>query len=231
MPIESYFQYKLADPIFSLLIAAPIILIAAAIAYRMIRDTSKFATRRRHDITLASEILVIAGVVGIFAFVGRTKNENITVEFIKAAKDAEYVQAVDFHQLKQQICVDPHLASPEVRAANSRACEMFNDAQHRFALDSGLPFLNRDIQKISEIPNLSTEKVKLLTKAKESTGVLLDANNKKTLHEYRLRQASSSTSWNFVFVIAFLVCIGIGFKCGRAAADSANERWPRTKQE
>lgn len=231
MPLEFYFQYKLADPIFALLIAAPIILISAVVAYLTIRRTNASAAKWRNRFTLAAEILVIAGVVGIFAFVGRTRNENISVELVKTVKDAEYAQAVDFHQLKRQVCVDQHLAPPEVSAANTRSCEKFNDAEHRFSLDSFLPFLARDLQLISEIPNLSAEKVKLFTKAKESTWVLVDARNKKALHEHRLGEASSSRSWNFIFGIAFLVCIGVGFKCGRAAADLANESWPRKKQE
>ncbi len=222
MSLELDWLYKLSDPVFALCLSAPIIVISSLGAFYAIRRTANTA-KWRNLISFVAEILVVVGVVGIFAFVGRARNDILTAESVREVKNAEYAQAVDANRLKQAICAAPRLSSPGARVANSEACEKFSDAQRRFNIDSSLAFLARDYQRISETPGLSATQIKLFTDAAKSTLVFLEAKNAKALHEHRQREANSITSWQLVLGIAFLVSIGVGLKCGRAAADL----WPR----
>ena len=223
MSLDFDWLYKLSNPAFTLGISAPIIGIAALGAFCAIRSASDTA-KWRNRISFAAEILVIVGVVGIFAYVGRARNDILTAESIRDVKDAEYAQAVDSNRLKQTICAEHRLSKAKVLDADTEACEKFGDAQRMFNIDSSLEFLARDYKRISEIPSLSANKVKLLTDAAKSTWAFVEARNAKALHEHRQREANSRLSWHLVFGIALLVCVGVGFKCGRAAADL----WPRT---
>ncbi len=72
--------------------------------------------------------------------------------------------------------------------------------------------------------------MKLFIKAEKSTWALVTANNEKLLHERYLQEASASIYWSAIVAIAFISCIGVGFKCGRAAADFINEIRPRKKK-
>lgn len=225
MSLELDWLYKLSDPVFALGISAPIIGISSLGAFCAIRratDTAKW----RNRISFAAEILVIVGVVGIFAFVGRARNDILTTESVRDIKDAEYTQAVDSNRLKQTICAESHLLPAKTNAIDIEACVKFGDAQRMFNIDSSLEFLARDYQRISETPSLSTKKVKLLTDAAKSTWAFVEAENAKALHEHRQREANSRISWHLVLVIASLVSVGVGFKCGRAAADL----WPRKNE-
>lgn len=223
MSLELDMLYKLSDPFYALCISLPTIVISALFAFTKIRR----ATEWRNRFSFVAEILVVVGVVGVFAFVSRARNDSLTAKYIKDLKDAEYVQAVDSNQLKKAFCAESHLSLPNTVIANKEACEKFTDALKMFSLNPSLYFLARDYQRISEIPNLSANNVKLLTDAAKSTRVLLKIEDNKALHELRLREASSRVSWPFVLLIASLVCVGVGFKCGRAAADL----WPQNNDD
>lgn len=224
MNLKLDWLYKLSDPVFALCISLPIILISLFVAFFVIRRATD-SVRWRNRISFVAELLVIAGVVGIFAFVGRARNAILTVESVRDVKHAEYVQAVDSNRLSKSICIDSRPISPKALAAGKEACEKFGDAQRMFNLDSSLQFLARDYQRISETPGLSAEKVKLLTETAQSTWKLVKAKNFKTLHELRQREADSRISWHLILVMALLVSAGVGLKCGRAAADL----WPRKR--
>lgn len=216
MSVDIDWIYKLSDPVFALGISAPIIGISAFGAFCAIRRSTDTA-RWRNRISFAAEILVIFGIVGIFAFVCRVRNDILTAESFREVKDAEYAQAVDSNRLKHAMC--PISSYPLDKVADVEACEKFGDAQKMFNIDSSFEFLARDYQGISETPSLSADKVKLLKDAAKSTWAFVEARDTKALHEHRLREANARISWQLVLGFAFLVSIGVGFKCGRAAAD------------
>lgn len=220
MSLELDWLYQLSDPLFTLGLATPIIGISSLAAFLVIR-TAVDVPKWRNRISFAAEVLVIFGIVGIFAFVGKARNDMLTIKSTIEVKEAEYAFSVETNRLKRQIC-DETIVDNRNTAAAKLACERLAVAQEMFSHDSSLAFLARDYQRISEIPNLNSKEVLLLTRASRATFEFLDATNNKALHEARLREAGTRGSWHLVLVIAAFVAIGVGCKCGRAAADL----WP-----
>lgn len=221
MSLELDWIYKLADPAFALGVATPIIGVCSLATFLTIRCVAD-ALKWRNRISFAAEVLVIFGVVGIFAFVGKARNDMLTVASAKEVKDTEYSYAVEVNRLKGAICTETTLDVEKTVAAGRQACQQFKDAQELFSHDSSLAFLVHDFQHISEIPNLPATKVLLFTEATKSLRAYLEATNTNALHEAKLREASARVSWHIALVIAIFVAMGVGFKCGRAAADL----WP-----
>lgn len=222
MSLELDAFYRAADPIFAIKAAIPPIIGAALFAFWIIRRASQ-PTKVRSAVAFAAEIFVIFGIIGVFSFVGRSRNEALSAINLTKLEEAEYAQAVEVHQLSRVICANIDMSPLKTHAAEKLACDRFTRAKSMFQQDGSNAFWARDLSDLSEIGNLPEDKVRLLRRASDAVWKFIEAKDDRAMHEKRLREASAQAQWQIALVIAISVAVGAGLKCGRAAA----ELWPK----
>jgi len=221
MPISFDTSWRFIDPLYAMLLAFGAIGTIATVTYFLaVRWKYPKQERYKRVLSLAAELLVSVGIVGLVTFAARLKIDD---EIRQGERRVEQLHREvngaiwDFARVK---CLKWDGPLPPTRVVGTifEMCNLWPKTIK--ASDDFVDWwgAREQLHEMAQVPGIDS-KLSSTTSLAERIQVLIEADNKAGLDKHRKMLLESEDSWLFVATCALLAGIGIAFKWARAAIE------------